>query len=136
MMDQYFYYLDKTAFENSINTLKSNQWNITKHTETYLSGEVTAGNNQIMYTSIPYESGWTIKVDGKKVNPVVLLDSLIGIEVPEGTHTVTMKFLPDYLIQGIIISIIGVLLLIAIIILEKHFRNKTIKVEKEAESGE
>ena len=136
MMDQYFYYLDKTAFENSISTLKSNQWDITKHTETYLSGEVTAGNNQIMYTSIPYENGWTIKVDGKKVKPVVLLDSLIGIEVPEGTHTVTMKFLPNYLIQGIIISIIGVLLLIAIIILEKHFRKKTIKVEKEAESGE
>ena len=34
MMDQYFYYLDKATFEKTINTLKNNQWNITKHTDT------------------------------------------------------------------------------------------------------
>ena len=135
MMDQYFYYLDKDTFEKTINTLKNNQWNITKHTDTYLEGKVTAQNNQILYTSIPYEKGWTIKVDGKKVKPVVLVDSLIGIEVTEGTHTVTMRFLPDYLIKGIIISVVGVILLIAIIVLEKRCSKKNIKVEKDAESG-
>ena len=33
-------------------------------------------------TSIPYEPGWTIKVDGKKVEPIALADALIGIRVP------------------------------------------------------
>ena len=30
-----------------------------------------------MMTSIPYEPGWTIKVDGKKVEPVIIADAMI-----------------------------------------------------------
>lgn len=123
MMDQYFYYLDGNAFNKDISELKQNQWNITKHTDTYLEGQITAKASQVMFTSIPYEPGWNIKVDGKAVSPIKLADSLIGIEVPEGTHTVTMSFFPQYFLIGIIISIVGVLLVVLIGIFER--RSKT-----------
>lgn len=132
MIEQCFYYLDKTTFDKAISQLKENQWNITKHTDTYLEGEITAQENQVMFTSIPYEKGWTIKVDGRKVEPVILADALIGINVPEGTHTVTMKFMPNYFITGIIISCAGVILLIGVIMLERRSKRKTKdKLEKE-----
>jgi hypothetical protein len=37
-----------------------------KTKESRIVGEVDAKSEQIFYTSIPYEPGWTIKVDGKK----------------------------------------------------------------------
>ena len=55
MIEQCFFYLDKTTFDKAISQLKENQWNITKHTDTYLEGEITAQENQVMFTSIPYE---------------------------------------------------------------------------------
>lgn len=119
MTEQCFYSIDTDLLKENTDTLRQGGWNITKHTDTYLEGKVTAKENQVMFTSIPYENGWTIKVDGKKVEPVVLLDSLMGINVPEGTHTVTMRFLPDYFVKSIIISVLGVVMLVLIIIFEK-----------------
>lgn len=120
MQDQDIYYLDKSIFDDVISQLKSNQWNITKYSDTYLEGEITANADEVMFTTIPYEPGWNITVDGKKVQPVKLLDSLIGIQISEGTHTVTMKFFPQYLSIGIIVSITGLILIIIIGIIDKH----------------
>ncbi len=83
-----------------------------------MSGSVTAVEDGILITSIPYESGWTITVDGEEVEPVKVLDSLIGIEVSEGAHTITMKFFPDYFKLGIAVSILGFSIILIIFIVE------------------
>lgn len=111
---KYFNYLYPHEVDEAVNVLKKNQWNLTKHTETYLEGEITVDEGQLLFTTIPYEEGWTITVDGKEVIPTVVLDSLIAVELTAGTHTVTMKFLPNYLITAIIISVMSILLVIFI----------------------
>ncbi|MCC8131582.1 MAG: YfhO family protein [Ruminococcus sp.] len=116
-----FYELDIEAMEVYLDELRENQWEIEEYTDTYLSGTVTADEDGILFTTIPYESGWTITVDGEEVEPVKVLDSLIGIEVSEGTHTVTMKFFPDYFKLGIAVSILGLSLILIIFIVE--FKN-------------
>ena len=118
-MDELFYVFNYDAFEEAINTLKDRQWNITKHSDTYLEGTVTAEKGQLLFTTIPYENGWSIEVDGRKVNPIKCLDdSMIAIPLPEGKHTVTMKFWPDYLTQAIIITICGILALAMVFVFE------------------
>jgi len=120
MKDQCFFYLDETAFSSAISNLKSNQWNITKFSDTNITGEITAKDDEIMFTSISFEPGWNVKIDGKKVEPIKLVGSLIGIEVPAGTHTVSMSFFPKYFLVGILVSIGGVILIVVIWILEKR----------------
>ncbi len=105
--DCLFYYLDMEAFEEVIGKLSDEQWNITKHTQTYLEGTVTAKEDGVLFTTIPQEPGWTVKVDGKEVKTVTCLDSLIGINLSAGEHTVTMKFWPEYLTLAIIVSLVG-----------------------------
>lgn len=116
--DVLFYQLDMNAFEEVITELKKGEWNIDTHTDTYLSGSVNAEKDGILFTTIPYEPGWTITVDGTEVEPVKLIDSLIGIELSAGEHTVTMKFRPSYLTISIILSLIGLSLIGIIFILE------------------
>ena len=128
MQDQCFYYIDKQAFDNAFSKLKESQWDIKEHSDTYLKGEITAKENQIMFTTIPYEDGWRIKVDGKEVKPVKLIDSMIGINVPEGTHTVSMRFFPKYFTVGILASIAGVILIVGVGILDK--RSKKLLLNK------
>lgn len=111
---KHFNYLYPHELEQAINVLREGQWNLTKHTETYLEGTITAKEGQVLFTTIPYENGWTITVDGKEVKPEVSFDSLITIPLEAGEHTVTMKYLPDYFVLGITISIMSVILVIVI----------------------
>lgn len=105
--DVLFYTLNMEAFEECYNEIADEQWNITKHTDTHLLGDITFKSDGVMMTTIPNEPGWTIKVDGKKVEPVVLLGSLIGVEMSAGEHTVEMTFFPDSLILAMILELIG-----------------------------
>ena len=127
MKDQWFYYLDQKKFEEDISKLKQGQLNVTKYSDTYIEGNVTAADGQVLFTTIPYEPGWTIKVDGKKVEPIKLADALIGIDVPAGQHQITMSFFPKGLKLGLIISFIGILLVVVVAILEKKNRNILLK---------
>lgn len=116
--DVLIYQLNMEEFSKAIDTLRQGEWQIEEHTDTYLSGTVTAKADQVLFTTIPYEPGWTITVDGVETEPVKVLDSLIAIPVSEGEHIVTMKFWPDYLTLGIIVSAVGVSLIVIVFIIE------------------
>ncbi len=105
--DVLFYSIDLEKLDKVYNQIAPGGWNITEHTDTYLRGNVTAANDGILMTTIPSEPGWTITVDGEEVEPVLLLDSLIGIDLKAGEHEITMKFFPDYLVLAIIVELIG-----------------------------
>lgn len=106
--DVLIYYLDTDEYADEVYTkLSDEQWNITEHSDTHLLGTVEAKQDGVLFTTIPYEPGWTILVDGKETQPVKLLDSLIGLELTAGEHTVEMTFWPDYLTLAIVVSLVG-----------------------------
>ena len=59
-----------------------------------------------MMTSIPFEKGWTVKVDGKVVETAKVWDSLLAYKITPGEHTIEMSYLPDGFVLGFIISTI------------------------------
>ena len=88
-----------------------------------------------MMTSIPYEPGWSIKVDGKRVDnlveevknddgsislknqsgdsgQIVVVDAMVGLRLPAGTHTVTMTYTPPGWWIGIALLAGGIVLLV------------------------
>lgn len=115
---RFFNYLYPHELEQTVDVLREGEWNLTEHTETYLKGDITVKEGQVMFTTIPYEEGWTVTVDGKEVKPLKALNCLIAIPLTAGTHTVTMKFMPDYFVTGILISLISVLLVVFIGIIQ------------------
>lgn len=116
--DVLFYQLDTDALMEATNTLKEGGWQITEHTDTYLEGSITAKEDGVMFTTIPYEPGWHITVDGEEVTPIKLLDSLIGIELTAGTHEITMRFWPDYLSLALAVSALGWSIIAIIFVVE------------------
>ena len=128
-----FYYLDEEAFTEDINKLKQNEWvlDTEKSNDRYLVGDVDAQEGQILMTSIPYEPGWKVQVDGKTVDSlvvnqknadgtttlsnadgdtgeIILLNALIGIKLPAGHHTVSMKYTPPGFNAGVFTLILGI----------------------------
>ena len=71
-------------------------------------GTVNANEEQTLVTTIPYDEGWTAKVDGKKVDIKAFQDAFISIHVPKGKHTVTFSYMPKGFIIGAISFIVSI----------------------------
>ena len=112
--DVVFYTLDKDNFEKQIEILQNhNSLNIEKFNIDYIKGSVNVENdNEILYTSIPLDKGWTIKVDGKKVDKTEIFNSLIGIELSKGEHVIEFTYVPRGLYAGGFVSIVSLFLVI------------------------
>lgn len=116
--DQWFYSLNEEAFQEAVEELKQSPLEISYFREDHIKGSVNAQKDGILFTTITYEPGWTVTVDGEKVEPVKLCDALIGIPMSAGVHQVEMKFFPHGMKLGLILSFAGLLIVIIIGITE------------------
>lgn len=104
----FFCHFNHTLYQQDIDKLKTNQWNLTKNTGRILEGKITAEADQLMMTSIPYEPGWVAYVDGQKQDVRELFKAMIGVDLTPGEHTVKLVFTPVGLRYGIFLLIVGV----------------------------
>lgn len=107
-----FYTLDLNKFDNAINILNNkSSMNIKKYKTDYIKANINVKEeNQILYTSIPFDKGFTILVDNKKIQPEKIFDTLTAIKLEKGQHEIIFKYTPSGLKLGIIISLIGIAL--------------------------
>ena len=105
-----FYTLDLEKFKNIIEELKQEELKIIDYNKDYIKTKIEVKNKEILYTSIPYDKGFKILVDGKEQKPIKILDALIGLELEEGPHIIEFKYIPRGLKEGTIISLLGLTL--------------------------
>lgn len=139
--------LDMDILDAGYEVLKQGALNITEFDETYIKGTVDVSENKTLYTSINYDEGWTVKVDGKEAEKVKIGDALIGINLDEGNHEIEFKYEPQGLRIGIIISAATFILLILFILIRfilnkrnnpdrpKPNKNQTITNEDQGPTG-
>lgn len=116
--DELFCTFDTEAFEQADAILRERVWNLTRHEDKLVEGTVTAQQGDYLFTTIPYEEGWTITVNGKDVKPEKSLESLITIPLEAGENSISMKFSPNYFRLAVIISLSGLVILLLIIVIE------------------
>ena len=107
------------VFDKGMELLKDELLTLTSFKDDNLKGVITANTDGMLYTSIPYEKGWTVLVDGKKVDTVAIGGAFVGVELSAGTHTLEFSYTPEGLIPGVVISIVGIALFIAMCILTR-----------------
>lgn len=103
----YACYLNNDAFNKGFNKLKKGALTYDTFTDTKIKGTFYAEDTQLFMTTIPYDNGWSVYIDNKKVdrNDVIRVgDGLLGFYVSEGYHELEMKFVPNGLLLGIIVT--------------------------------
>ena len=104
-----------------IDKLKQQQLEIDMIKKNKLSGHINVvKDNQYLFTSIPYDEGWQIYVNGKKVKAQKMFDNFIGVKLTKGYHKIKMKYYPKGLKEGIIISLSTLILYIIYNIFNKY----------------
>ena len=117
--DYIFCSFDYETFAKDCEKLQSQVMQVTKFEDTYVEGTAEAEEDgQYLFTTIPYEEGWTIKVNGKEVKQEKALNSLIMIPLEKGTNEITFKFLPKYYVDALIVTGFGLVLLVLVYLAE------------------
>ncbi|MBR2877056.1 MAG: YfhO family protein [Clostridia bacterium] len=107
--------LDDAQFVKGYNQLKKDSLKVTSFEETKISGKINASEDGILYTSINYDTGWKVYIDGKEVaeeDIVSVGEALLGVRITKGAHKVTFSYTPDGLILGAIVSTLALITLI------------------------
>ncbi len=81
----------------------------------YLTGTVKANKGDILFTSIPYDEGWSVKVNGKKAKTFRLGGSFLGVDLEEGENKIEMFFRPTGYFGGMLITIFSWMLFVFIL---------------------
>lgn len=125
--DYLLYYEDYEAlkgFYESANNLGASDILLNKITSSHIKGTFNAKEDSMLVLTIPYEKGWHIKIDGESVNHSRVLYVLTGVSVQEGEHTIEMRYVPQGIVLGTIISFIALILLISLYL---HFGKSVLK---------
>ena len=89
-----------------------------------------------MLATLPYDEGWTVKVDGKRVKTYAIDQApaddeeeveggaLLGFDIPAGEHKVTMSFTPKGFVPGVLLSVISLALIIAVALFTDRLNGK------------
>ncbi|HEV8284540.1 MAG TPA: YfhO family protein [Chitinophagaceae bacterium] len=120
-----------TDYVNDISALKKDSFNIQLFSENLIKGKIKADNKKILFFSIPFDKGWTIKLDSKEIKPFVANIGFTGIQIDKGEHTVELSFLPRFYNSGALISCIGLFLFLILIIIKYLFDRKKIFIKGE-----
>lgn len=113
--------IDEDKFNEGFKKLKNGQIEYEKFDETYIKGKYTSEENEVLFTSIPYDRGWKVYVDGKRVansNIIAVSDAFLGVKTEAGTHEIVLKFEIPYYTQCITFSAVFTVILLLFYIMK------------------
>ena len=120
-----FWYIDMSVYEETMSRLGQNQFKIEEYTEHSFEGTYTASRaDELVLTTLAYDNGWQVWVDGERVEIEKALGALIAFRVGGEAgqeHTIRMVYAPRTITIGLIVSIVSILLFVALIILDRKF---------------
>lgn len=95
-----------------VDGLKKDTLSLTHFGETLIQGKVNLPEDKIMFLSVPFDGGWTLKVDGQVRKKIILNAGMTGIPLTKGQHTIEMSYELRYFMKGVYLCIVGMLLYI------------------------
>ena len=84
--------LDEEIFRRGYEILNASTLELTTFENTYISGIIQCNRDGLLYTSIPQNGNWTVKVDGQPADMDLVGDCMIVVELMEGIHRVELIY--------------------------------------------
>ncbi|MEE3419714.1 MAG: YfhO family protein [Lachnospiraceae bacterium] len=85
---------------------------------------VENGRGGLLCTALPFEAGWRVYVDGRRVDPVPVNLGFTGVTLTSGAHTVQYVYHCPGLRTGCLISFAALLLVIMIALYQRRRRRR------------
>ena len=88
-----------------------------------ISADVNIDERSCLIYTIPFDSGWKVRVDGSSVSPECAFGIFPAIPLESGAHHIELHFVPRGFIAGLVITLAALLLLLIPILRKLRLRN-------------
>ena len=116
---------DAGALEALSAELLDRDASIEKLTDSRLRGTFTLEEGQRLLFTIPWDEGWTCRVDGREVAPDKALGLFMTVEAAPGRHSYELEFTPTGLKPALILSLLALLLLPGYLLMDRWWRRRS-----------
>lgn len=104
-----FYRLDTKTFTEAIQKIKEQPVTVSTSKNKIFATYDVKQDTSIFFT-IPYDKGWSAYQDGKKIEIKQAQTGFMKIDIPKGKGTITLSFIPNGFVVGVICSFTSLLL--------------------------
>lgn len=112
--EYYVAYANADVLAHYTEGLQNTAGELIKITDSYLIGSVDAASDGRLFFTIPYDEGWTLRIDGTETVLMKTADLFMSAPISSGSHTYELSFFPKNMKAGIIVSGVAVFLLIGL----------------------
>lgn len=99
-----FYVLDKEKYKSALAKLGGMAMKIEEYGDTVISGSLVMAEDGFFLTTVPYDEGWRIYIDGKEAECESASGAFLCAGLKKGTHRITLKYSTKGLAAGTVIS--------------------------------
>lgn len=108
------YLFDEASFIRTFQLMNAEPFVTESVSDTKITGFIESVRDGLLFTSIPYEKGWSVTVDGQKVKTQVFNEAFLAFPLTAGVHHIEFHYVPDGFTIGLLLTLISILLLILI----------------------
>lgn len=119
--------MNEEIFKEGYEKLSESVLSATKVSDTEIEGVINVEEDGLFYTSISYVNGWKAYVDGQEVEIKPVGGAMLAFDIDKGTHVIKLRYTPEGVRAGIIVSVVGIALFTAMIILPLLVKKKRAK---------
>ena len=118
----YFASMDQEALDRVYNKLKPGELKLSNVSENEWTGRINVKSEMpVLFTTIPFDDGWELYVDGTKTEIIPLLgDAFLGARLDEGEHDIHLVFHNPWIIRGVFAGVAGVIILFSYLLCIKR----------------
>lgn len=135
-MTTYAYVLNEDKMITVLETLAQEQMVVDSYDNTTIEAHITTEDGGLLLTSIPYDPGFTVSVDGEEVEIQKFKDAFISISLTPGTHTLKFSYHAEGLTEGIYVSIASLIIFLLVlgagVLLQRRRRTASLTTEDAA----
>lgn len=111
--------LDKNEnFNDSVKRLRNNDLDISYFDTDVIKGSINCERDGVFLTTIPYDGGWKIIIDGKEAKTFKAAEYLTACDITKGSHEIEMRYTVPGIKAGALISTVALILYIALIFMQ------------------
>jgi uncharacterized membrane protein YfhO len=113
-----FYYIDYEAMNEAFEQLEYASMYVEDYkSDSHFAGTIYLPEGQdLIFTSIPYDEGWKVYIDGEQAETAKVLGTLLAIPSTEGFHEIEFVYRPNCAVYGGILSVLGILIFVALVL--------------------
>ena len=128
-----FFSMDVDLFKSTFDDLKKGNLDIQTFADDHIVGTVSVPESRdLLFTSIPFDEGWQITVDGERAELVRTSDALLAVPITPGEHQIEFRYRPACYTVGTAISRISFATFIALIALDEWRKRRELRRFAEA----